>query len=81
MWFKDFFLHKLVPTFVNMIPALFGGLYENSASYEIITVPLVVCFGYGVILIITGTVEYTQEIVGRIKNKRLIKRLKRSDKK
>ena len=81
MWFKDFFLNKLVSTFFNIIPALFGGLYESIALYEVITLPLVICFVWGVIIIVGKAIEYTQEIVGRIKNKRHIKEIEGRNKK
>ena len=81
MWFKDFFLYKLVPTFLNIIPALFGGLYESGGLYEIISLPLVICFVWGVIIIVGKAIEYTQEIAGRIKNKRHIKEIERRNKK
>ena len=82
MWFKEFFL-KLVYTFGEALYAWAGGYRESDVStlYAIITIPIVACFVWGVIIIVGRAIEYTQEIVGRIKNKRHIKRLERRNKK
>ena len=80
MWFKEFVLNILIPTFLHMIPAFCGGLYECFSVYDIITVPLIICFLYGVILIIGKVVEYGQQIIGRIKNNSRIKKLNKGKK-
>ena len=82
MWFKEFFL-RLVYTFREALYAWAGGYRENDVSilYAIITLPIVACFICGVIIITARAIEYTQEIVGRIKNKRHIKEIERRNKK
>ena len=81
MWFKEFFLN-LVFSLWDTLLVWAGGHSEKAFSiYDIITVPLVICFVYGAIVIIARAIEYSQEIVGRIKNKRHIKRLERRNKK
>lgn len=81
MWFKEFFL-RLVFSFWDALLVWAGGHRESDSSvYDIITLPIIACFVCGVIIITARTIEYTQEIVGRIKNKRHIKEIERSNKK
>ena len=63
MWFKDIFLNDLIPAMLNIIPTIFGGLYESISVYDIISVPLVICFLCGVIVIFARAIEYIQEIL------------------
>lgn len=81
MWFKEFFL-RLVSTFWEALFVWAGGHSESDFSvYDIITLPIIACFVCGVIIITARAIEYTQEIFGRIKNKRHIKQLERRDNK
>ena len=82
MWFKKFFLN-LVSAFEEALFVWAGGHSENDVSilYGIITLPLVACFLCGVLIITARAIEYTQEIVGRIKNKSHIKEIERRNKK
>ena len=82
MWFKNFFLN-LVSAFREALFVWAGGYSERDVSilFGIITLPLVACFVWGVIIITARAIEYTQEIAGRIKNKRHIKEIERRNKK
>lgn len=82
MWFKEFF-SRLVSTFWEALFVWAGGHSESDVSllYGIISLPVIACFVCGVIIITARAIEYTQEIVGRIKNKIHIREIERRNKK